>query len=115
MERFRKRLHDNTRSDESVKGDARRGAVSVRRPGSYFKELSACSHHFFSTGGDHDLPYFCSSSDRSVGDRLYPKLRRASESSDPSIDPERSLSKCLKTFCQSWMYFHRPANSGEKQ
>ena len=58
------------------------------------------------------LPYFCSSSERSIGERLYPKLRRASESSDPSIDPEWSLSKCLKTFCQSWMYFHSPANSG---
>ena len=58
-----------------------------------------------------DVPYFCSSRERSMGERLYPKLRRASESSAPSMDPDRSRSKCLKTFCQSWMYFHSPANS----
>ena len=77
--------------------------------------MSPGSRRFVDTRIVRHLPYFCSSSERSIGERLYPKLRKASESSDPSIDPEWSLSKCLKTFCQSWMYFHRPANSGEKQ
>ena len=48
-----------------------------------------------------------------LGERLYPKLRSASANSIPSIDPERSLSKCLNTFCQSEMYFHSPENSRE--
>jgi hypothetical protein len=57
------------------------------------------------------LPYFCSISVRRLGGRLYPKLRKASANSSPSIDPDRSLSKCRKTPCQSLMYFHNPANS----
>lgn len=59
----------------------------------------------------YDSPYFCSSRERRIGDRLYPKLRSASASSAPSIEPDRSRSKCLKTFCQSWIYFQSPANS----
>lgn len=58
-----------------------------------------------------DSPYFCSISIKMGGERLYPKLRRASDNSRPSMVPDWSLSKCLKTPCQSAMYFQSPENS----
>ena len=36
LERFREGLHNDTRPNEAVKRDARRGAVPVRRTRSYF-------------------------------------------------------------------------------
>jgi hypothetical protein len=56
-------------------------------------------------------PYFCSTSLKIAGDRLSPKLLRASASSRPSIDPERSLSKRWKTPRHSPIYLKRLVNS----
>lgn len=56
-------------------------------------------------------PYFCSTRDSRSGESLYPKLLNAAANSCPSIEPERSWSKCLKTPCQSLMYRQRPWNS----
>src|ERR1700722_7396528 len=44
------------------------------------------------------------------GARAHPNRLRASRSSLTSMVPERSRSKCINTFCQSLMYFQRPAN-----
>ena len=56
-------------------------------------------------------PYFCSTMDNSCGESLYPKLLKAEANSCPSIEPERSRSKCLNTSCQSLMYRQSPWNS----
>jgi len=66
---------------------------------------------FLAMGSDASLPYLCSIRVSRVGDKRYPKLCNASDNSRPSIEPERSRSKCRKTFCQSEIYLHKPVNS----
>jgi len=58
-----------------------------------------------------EATYFCSTIDNSCGESLYPKLLKAEANSCPSIEPERSRSKCLNTSCQSLMYRQSPWNS----
>lgn len=108
LERFGECFHNNACSHETIEGDARRRTVlSGGTKGYSFAHSVSLS----STRPMKNLPYFCSISVKIDDDKLYPKLLRASANSCPSIDPDRSLSKRRKTFCQSPMYLYNPTNS----
>ena len=106
LERFCQSLDNYAGSYESIECDSWRWAITIGRPRRYLGISLKWIYSYVPSS-----PYFRSMSVNSGGERLYPKLRRASDNSRPSIDPDWSLSKCLKTPCQSAMYFQSPENS----
>jgi len=119
-ERLAELLDNDTSADEAVEANARWRPTILTDRGCFDVCISQ-KDKMDGGGRGWDSPYFlwtrssngaerlklqCWQSDESLftvrtSKKSYPNCARASRSSCPSIDPERSRSKCLKTFCQS--------------
>lgn len=70
LERFRECFHNNACTNEAVECDARRRAVSIRRAGRCPEICIEPTVRHSRARAYRNSPYFCSSSDRRVGERL---------------------------------------------
>ena len=89
LESFRQSLYHNTSPHKPIKRDTGWWTITIRYgPRGYNGEDKYPRPKLRNARQSPRSPYFCSTSDSSCGERLYPKLLRAEANSCPSIEPE---------------------------